>query len=66
MKIFVNGQAVECAEGVSLAALLVQLGRDPSSCATAVNGVFVARAQRGETRLCNGDQVMTFEPITGG
>jgi len=61
-----NGQAIECAEGTSLAALLVQVGRDPSSCATAVNGGFVARTQRGEATLHHGDQIMTFEPITGG
>ena len=31
-----------------------------------LNGEFVARAARAETRLRQGDAVFTFQPITGG
>jgi sulfur carrier protein len=66
MQVFVNGVSTDCESGCTLAALLEQLGANPSQCATAINGVFIARAQRAETLLHEHDQVMTFEPITGG
>lgn len=40
--------------------------RDGSPIATALNGCHVARADRVRTRLAEGDQITTFEPITGG
>lgn len=52
--------------GCSLAALVEQLGHAPDSVATAVNGAFVARAQRAHHALADGDQVQCFKPITGG
>ena len=66
MQIFVNGNAREVDPQCDLAALIAQLGLGASSCATAVNGQFVARGQRAGTQLASGDQIMTFEPITGG
>lgn len=66
MQVFVNGVSTPCETGCTLAALLERLGANPEQCATAVNGVFVARTQRTETLLNENDQVMTFEPITGG
>ena len=41
-------------------------GATPESLATAVNGQFVARTQRAATVLCDGDAILTFQPITGG
>ncbi|MBU3724291.1 MAG: sulfur carrier protein ThiS [Burkholderiaceae bacterium] len=66
MQVFVNGTAHACAEGCTLSALLDQAGIEQKSCATAVNGVFVPRDARQERSLSDNDQVMTFEPITGG
>lgn len=66
MQVFVNGTAHDCGPSCSLAGLLEQLGIDPKTCATAVNGAFIARAQRADRMLSANDQVMTFEPITGG
>lgn len=40
--------------------------RDGSPMATALNGCHVARADRMRTQLAEGDQITTFEPITGG
>lgn len=66
MQIFLNGVAHDCADRISLAAFLDSLGIASTSCATAVNQVFIAREQRHQTILEPNDQVMTFEPITGG
>lgn len=66
MQVFINGTVVHAPDGASLADLLAQQGMEPKSCATAVNGVFVARDARGATALKEDDHIMTFEPITGG
>lgn len=64
--ITVNGQAREVAEGSTLADLVAQLSASPQALATAVNGDFVARDARVARLLQTGDQVFTFQPITGG
>lgn len=66
MQIFLNGVAHDCADQISLATFLDSLGIAPTSCATAVNQVFIPREQRHHTVLEPNAQVMTFEPITGG
>lgn len=66
MRVFVNGSEQTVADGITLAQLLETLGLSATSCATAVNGAFVARGDRANRTLCDQDQVMTFEPITGG
>ncbi|MFZ9346845.1 MAG: sulfur carrier protein ThiS [Burkholderiaceae bacterium] len=66
MHIFVNGAEQMVADAITLAELLETLGLSATSCATAVNGAFVARGDRATCTLCDQDQVMTFEPITGG
>ncbi|HET7868672.1 MAG TPA: MoaD/ThiS family protein [Burkholderiaceae bacterium] len=52
--------------GTSLAALVDQLGHAPASVGTAVNGRFVARAQRPHHVLQAGEEVLLFQPIVGG
>jgi sulfur carrier protein len=64
--ITVNGQAREVAEGSTLADLVAQLAASPQALATAVNGDFVPRDVRAAHLLHAGDQVFTFQPITGG
>ena len=64
--ITVNGQAREVPEGSSLADLVTQLADSPQALATAVNQEFVARDARAARILQAGDQVFTFQPITGG
>ena len=66
MQVFINGTPHDCAAGCTLAALLDRAGIEQSTCATAVNGVFVPRDTRKEKFLSDQDQIMTFEPITGG
>lgn len=65
-QVFVNGAPTSFQPGESLADLLLRLGVPAERCATAINGVFIARAQRQQALLNHHDQVMTFEPITGG
>ncbi len=66
ISIVVNGQAREMPEGSSLADLVAQLADSPQALATAVNQEFVARDARAARLLQAGDQVFTFQPITGG
>jgi sulfur carrier protein len=66
LQITLNGEPRTVADGETLADLVAALGQPPQALATAVNGEFVARAARAETRLREGDAVFTFQPITGG
>jgi sulfur carrier protein len=66
MNITLNGEARELAPGATLADLVAALGQPPQALATAVNGDFVAREARAQRPLRDGDQVFTFQPITGG
>ena len=66
LQITLNGEPRRVDEGETLAGLVAALGQPPQALATAVNGEFVARAARAETRLREGDAVFTFQPITGG
>jgi sulfur carrier protein len=61
-----NGCEVELSEGITLAALLTAQGAGSTAIATAVNGQFVAREKRDQTRLHAGDDVITFQAIVGG
>jgi len=66
MQVLINGKLIDIAQGSDLATVLSELGIQPEQCATAVNGEFVARPLQSEKILHPNDQVMTFEPITGG
>jgi sulfur carrier protein len=61
-----NGQALPCPPGTTLAELIARQGVPPEAVATAVNGTFVARGQRAQHTLLPGDSVTTFQPIVGG
>ena len=55
-----------CTLADALPALLAGSALDPHSVATAVNGDFVARTERAQHVLHEGDAVLCFAPITGG
>jgi len=61
-----NDQALPCPDGLTLAALLQRAGVPADRVATAVNARFVPREARAGMRLQPGDEVVTFEAITGG
>lgn len=50
----------------TLASLVASIGHAPTKVSTAVNGLFVARAQRDACMLRDGDAVLLFQPIVGG
>ena len=62
--IMLNGEPQHL-PAMTLAAFVSLIG-EASSLATAVNGEFVARDARAAYQLKEGDEVMTFQPITGG
>lgn len=61
-----NGIPLELSDGTTLADLIASLQDVPAALATGLNGDFIAREQRAAHVLRHGDQVMTFQPITGG
>jgi sulfur carrier protein len=54
------------AAGTCLDGLVASLGHAPEAVSTAVNGEFVARSQRSQHLLKEGDSVLLFQPIVGG
>ncbi|KZC39747.1 MULTISPECIES: sulfur carrier protein ThiS [Rhodanobacter] len=64
MNILVNGEPQPPAE--HLQALLARMGLAEAAVATAVNGRFVAAAQRAGTQLAAGDRVEVLAPMQGG
>ena len=65
MRIFLNDDAHEV-EAATLAAALESLGYGGRKIATALNGRFVAAAQRSRTNLVDGDKVEVVAPMQGG
>lgn len=55
-----------CSLEAALTPMLQGSGKNDASVATAVNGQFVARGDRAQHILANGDTVLCFSPITGG
>jgi sulfur carrier protein len=60
-----DGTPHSLATGTTLAQLVQSLGHAPQAVSTAVNGKFVARAQRARVLQAN-DVVLLFQPIVGG
>ncbi|MDO5692811.1 MAG: sulfur carrier protein ThiS [Pseudomonadota bacterium] len=60
-----DGRPRRLPAGTSLAELVAGLGHEPQAVSTAVNGEFVARAER-QRSLAEGDVVLLFQPIVGG
>ncbi len=65
MRIEVNGEPQEV-RAASLAEAVAELGLAEAVVATALNGDFVPRADRADTRLRDGDRVEILAPMKGG
>lgn len=63
--IVLNGRALATAAG-TLAELVAEQGLAEAKVATAVNGEFVARGRRAETRLAEGDRIEIVSARQGG
>jgi len=66
MQIFVNGEAKECPESVSLAQLISQLGMKGDRVAVELNREIVPRAQWSDTELHQGDRLEIVHFVGGG
>lgn len=65
MKIVLNGDACEIV-ATRLDQALIELGYANASIATAVNGTFIPKSQRGDQPLGDGDRVEIVAPMQGG
>jgi sulfur carrier protein len=61
----VNGEPADTVAR-TLAELVAQMGLAENAVATALNGEFVARAERARTQLAAGDKVEIVAPRQGG
>jgi sulfur carrier protein len=66
IRVQLDGQPHPLPPGTTLAALVAAQGHAPNAVSTAVNGLFVARAQRDTCVLQPDDAVLLFQPIVGG
>ena len=66
MRVQVNGQPREVADGITVAALLAELGLRDGPVAVERNREIVPRAQHGETPLCAGDELEVVQFVGGG
>jgi sulfur carrier protein len=65
MQILVNGASREI-RAADLSGALEELGYGGAVVATAVNGEFVATAERQAARLADGDRIEVLAPMQGG
>ena len=65
MRLVVNGTELDAVSS-TVEALLEELGYGSALVATALNGEFVTRADRGARTLTDGDRVEIVAPLQGG
>ncbi|MEP2718242.1 sulfur carrier protein ThiS [Pseudophaeobacter sp.] len=65
MKITLNAKEHDLS-AKTLAEALSELGMTSPALATALNGTFVSRAKRVDTRLTEGDRIEVLAPMQGG
>jgi len=65
MQILVNGASREV-RAADLSGALEELGYGGAVIATAINGEFVAAAERQAARLADGDRIEVLAPMQGG
>ena len=66
VKVQVNGETRELADGTSVVRLLDELGLRPEIVAVEVNRELVTRARRATTELKDGDRVELVTLVGGG
>lgn len=66
MRVRVNGEDRELAEGVSVAALLESMELEVNGIAVALNMEIVRRGEYGDTNLSDGDEVEIVRAVGGG
>lgn len=66
MKLMVNGESRESADGATVAQLLQELGLDRQACAVEVNAELVPKSRHAERALAPGDRVEVVTLVGGG
>jgi sulfur carrier protein len=66
LRVTVNDQPVELAEGATVAALIERLDLGKATVAVERNGEIVPRARHAEARLAEGDRVEVVTLVGGG
>jgi sulfur carrier protein len=66
MQVYVNGEARQVAEGITLAQLLAEVEAPPAGIAVEVNRELVRRADHGARALAEGDRVEVVGLVGGG
>ena len=66
MKLVVNGDARDVAEGIVLATLVADVAPSPKGVAVAVNGDIVPRSSWEQTMLVDDDRVEILSAAQGG
>lgn len=66
MRVRVNGEEKELAEGATVTALLASMSLEASGIAVAVNMEVVRRGAYGDARLAEGDEVEIVRAVGGG
>jgi sulfur carrier protein len=66
MKIFLNGQAHDCAAATTVATLLAETGNGERRIAVEVNREIVPRSRHARHELREGDHVEIVQAIGGG
>lgn len=66
MKITINGETKEIADGATVAALLDELGFDPKATVVERNAEILKRANYGDTTLADGDALELVRFVGGG
>ncbi len=66
MKVWINGQTRQLADGVTVAALLSELGLEPHRVAVERNKSIVPRARYAEQTLGSGDRIEIVHLVGGG
>jgi sulfur carrier protein len=64
-RVVVNGEATETG-AATVAELVAELGYNEDQVATALNGDFVPRSARAQTKLSAGDNIEIVAPRQGG
>ena len=66
MRLVVNGDPMEVADGATVADLLGKLGLGPGPVAVERNGDVVPRRSHGDVKLAEGDQIEVVHFVGGG
>ncbi|WP_318366954.1 sulfur carrier protein ThiS [Enterobacter sp.] len=66
MRILFNDEPMQCADNLTLSALLTQLNQGQTGTALALNEQIVPRDRWDQHMLQDGDRILLFQVIAGG